>query len=127
LTTKIHQLCDAKMRPLVILLGTGQGGDSPMFPELMVSLRVDRIGPGRARPLRVLADKAYSSKANRAMLAAIWTASAEKSVAALVEEVLQHHVTRDISSALRAKHWNNARRVRLPGAADGCGGPTSNH
>jgi transposase len=70
LTTKIHQLCDANMRPLVVLLGTGQGGDSPMFPELMASLRVDRIGPGRprTRPIRVLADKAYSSKANRAML-----------------------------------------------------------
>jgi hypothetical protein len=34
------------MRPLVVLLGTGQGGDSPMFPELMASLKVERIGPG---------------------------------------------------------------------------------
>jgi transposase len=70
LTTKIHQLCDGKMRPLVVLLGTGQGGDSPMFPEVMASLSVDRIGPGRARtrPDRVLADKAYSAKAHRGML-----------------------------------------------------------
>ena len=65
----IYQLCDGKMRPLVVLLGTGQG-DSLMLPEIMVSLRVDRIGPGRARtrPDRVLADKAYSAKAHRAML-----------------------------------------------------------
>jgi transposase len=70
LTTKIHHLCDGKMRPLVMLLGPGQGGDSPMFPELMDSLRVARIGPGRARtrPDRLLGDKAYSSRANREFL-----------------------------------------------------------
>jgi len=58
------------MRPLVMLLGPGQGGDSPMFPELMDSLRVARIGPGRARtrPDRLLGDKAYSSRANREFL-----------------------------------------------------------
>ena len=39
---------DGNMRPLVVLLGTGQG-DAPMLPEIMVSLRVDRIGPARAR------------------------------------------------------------------------------
>ena len=46
------------------------GRDSPMLTEIMASLSVDRIGPGRARtrPDRVLADKAYSAKAHRAML-----------------------------------------------------------
>ncbi len=70
LTTKIHALCDAKMRPLVVLLGTGQGGDSPMFPEVMGSLRVPRRGRGRPRtkPDRAMADKAYASKANRKLL-----------------------------------------------------------
>ncbi len=70
LTTKIHHLCDGKMRPLVMLLGPGQGGDSPMFPHLLDSLSVPRLGPGRARsrPDRALADKAYSSKANRELL-----------------------------------------------------------
>lgn len=29
LTTTIHQLCDGKMRPLVMVLGPGQGGNSP--------------------------------------------------------------------------------------------------
>ncbi|MBG6182041.1 hypothetical protein IWX62_003269, partial [Arthrobacter sp. CAN_A1] len=35
LTTKIHHLCDGKMRPLAMLIGPGQGGDSPMFPLLL--------------------------------------------------------------------------------------------
>ncbi len=30
LTTKIHALVDGNMRPLVLLLGPGQGGDWPM-------------------------------------------------------------------------------------------------
>ena len=34
------------MRQLVLLLATGQGGDPPMFPEVMGSLRVPRRGPG---------------------------------------------------------------------------------
>lgn len=72
LTTKIHHLCDGKMRPLVMLIGPGQGGDSPMFPHLLDALSVPRIGPGRARttPDRALGDKAYSSKANRDLLRA---------------------------------------------------------
>lgn len=55
------------MRPLVMLLGPGQGGDSPMFEHVMTALHVPRSGPGRARsrPLRALGDKAYSSRANR--------------------------------------------------------------
>lgn len=58
------------MRPLVMLLGPGQGGDSPMFAPVVAALNVPRIGPGRARitPVRALADKAYSSRANRALL-----------------------------------------------------------
>ena len=70
LTTKIHALCDANMRPLVLLLGTGQGGDSPMFPHVMTSLKVPRRGTGRPRtkPDRTMADKAYASKANRKLL-----------------------------------------------------------
>jgi transposase len=55
---------------LVMLLGPGQGGDSPMFAHLLAALSVARLGPGRprTRPQRVLADKAYSSRANRALL-----------------------------------------------------------
>lgn len=58
------------MRPLVMLLGPGQGGDSPMFEHVMKSLSVPRVGPGRPRttPVRALGDKAYSSRANRQFL-----------------------------------------------------------
>ncbi|GAA5038824.1 hypothetical protein GCM10023317_94340 [Actinopolymorpha pittospori] len=70
LSTKIHHICDGRGRPLVMLLGPGQGGDSPMFAHLLAALGVGRVGPGRprTRPQRVLADKAYSSRADRAPL-----------------------------------------------------------
>jgi putative transposase len=63
-------VCDGKGRPIVLLLGPGQGNDSPMFPHLLNAIRVPRRGPGRARtrPDAVLADKAYSSRGNRALL-----------------------------------------------------------
>ena len=58
------------MRPLVMIVGPGQGGDSPMFPHLLDALCVPRSGPGRprTRPERALGDKAYSSRANRELL-----------------------------------------------------------
>jgi len=70
LSTKIHHACDGKGRPLAIILGPGQGGDSPMFPVLMEALKVPRLGggPPRTRPDAVMGDKAYSSRANRALL-----------------------------------------------------------
>lgn len=72
MSTKIHLLCDGKTRPLVILLGPGQGGDSPMFVPLLQALRVPRLAVGRprTRPWAALGDKAYSSRANRAWLRA---------------------------------------------------------
>lgn len=72
LSTKIHHASDGKGRPLAILVGPGQGHDSPMFPHLLAAITVPRIGPGRARtrPDRVLGDKAYSSRSNRALLRA---------------------------------------------------------
>lgn len=70
LTTKIHQLCDARLRPLVVIVAPGQSGDAPMFPHLLDGLRVPRTGPGRPRttPVRALGDKAYSSRAIRELL-----------------------------------------------------------
>jgi transposase len=70
LSTKIHHACDGKGRPLAMILGPGQGGDSPMFPVVMEAVRVPRLGGGRARtrPDAVMGDKAYSSRANRALL-----------------------------------------------------------
>jgi len=70
LSTKIHQLVDGKRRPLVITLTAGQAGDSPMLKWLLAELAVARPGCGRprTRPDALLGDKAYSSRANRALL-----------------------------------------------------------
>lgn len=67
LSTKIHQLVDGRGLPLVVLVGAGQAGDSPMFPMLMEHLSITRRGPGRprTRPDRLRADKAYLSRAIR--------------------------------------------------------------
>ncbi|MFI9636027.1 IS5 family transposase [Nocardia sp. NPDC051929] len=66
--TKLHLACEHGLRPLSLLLTAGQAGDSPQFAAVLDSIRVPRLGRGRARvrPDRVLADKAYSSAANRA-------------------------------------------------------------
>jgi hypothetical protein len=42
LTTKIHALVDGNKRPLILLLGPGQGGDAPMFEHLMDAYRAER-------------------------------------------------------------------------------------
>ena len=53
-----------------LVLTGGQRGDSPQFIEVLERIRVPRTGVGRprTRPDRVLADKAYASRANRAYL-----------------------------------------------------------
>jgi transposase len=55
---------------LSIVVTAGQAGDSPQFGAVLSGIWVPRLGPGRprTRPDRVLADKAYSSRANRADL-----------------------------------------------------------
>lgn len=70
LSTKVHALTDGCGRPLVVLIGPGNAGDSPMLPVLLSHLRVARTGPGRPRttPTAMLADKAYAARAHRALL-----------------------------------------------------------
>lgn len=71
LSTKIHLAADARCRPLARATTAGQRHDSVAFDAVMADLRIDRVeGPGRprTRPDRLLADKAYSSKAIRAEL-----------------------------------------------------------
>jgi transposase len=70
LTTKLHLACEQGQRPLSLIVTAGQAGDSPQFERVLDAIRVPRPGPGRprCRPDRVLADKAYSSRANRAYL-----------------------------------------------------------
>jgi transposase len=69
-TTKLHLGCEQGQKPLSIVLTGGQRGDSPQFIPVLAGIRVPRSGGGRprTRPDRVLADKAYTSKANRAHL-----------------------------------------------------------
>jgi transposase len=70
LTTKLHLACEQQFKPLAVVLTPGQAGDSPQFTTVLDQIRVPRHGPGRprTRPDRVLADKAYSSRANRTLL-----------------------------------------------------------
>lgn len=70
MTTKVHLACEQGQKPLAIVVTAGQRGDSPQFATVLGRIRVPRPGAGRprTRPDRVLADKAYSSKANRAHL-----------------------------------------------------------
>lgn len=69
-TTKLHLGCEQGRKLLALLLTAGQRGDSPQFAAVLARIRVPRlhVGRPRTRPDRVLADKAYSSKANRAWL-----------------------------------------------------------
>jgi transposase len=55
---------------LSLVVTAGQRGDSPQFQTVLERISVPRIGPGRprTRPGRVLGDKAYGSRANRAYL-----------------------------------------------------------
>ena len=52
------------------MITAGQWGDSPQFTAVLDQIAVARRGPGRprTRPDRVLGDKAYGSRANRAYL-----------------------------------------------------------
>ena len=70
LTTKVHLACEQGQKPLSIVITAGQRGDSPQFAPVLAGIRVPRIGGGRprTRPDRVLADKAYTSRANRGYL-----------------------------------------------------------
>lgn len=70
-STKTHLVCDQQRGVMAFLTTAGQAGDSPQMMAVLDRIRVPRPGRGRARcrPDRVLADKAYSSRANRAWLA----------------------------------------------------------
>ena len=73
LTTKIHALADGRGRLLVVLLTAGNVHDTTMFAPLLAALTVARPGPGRPRtrpPDHLIADKGYSSRANRRLLRA---------------------------------------------------------
>ena len=67
----MHLAVEAGRKPLATVLTPGQAADSPQFTVVLGRIRVPRrSGPGRprSRPDRVLADRAYSSRGNRAYL-----------------------------------------------------------
>ena len=70
LTTKLHLATEQGQKPLSLLVTAGQRGDSPQFKAVLERISVPRRGRGRPRnrPDRVLADKAYGSRANRSYL-----------------------------------------------------------
>jgi transposase len=71
LTSKLHMATDGKGRMLSAVLTAGNINDTTMMAATLEQIRVPRSGRGRprTRPDRVLADKGYTSKANRTWLA----------------------------------------------------------
>ena len=69
--TKTHAAIDQRRGVLAFTLTPGQAGHSPEMIAVLDGIRVTRPNGGRprTRPDRVLADKAYSSRATRSYLA----------------------------------------------------------
>jgi transposase len=68
-TTKVHLACEQGQKLLAMVITGGQRGDSPQFIPVLDAIAVPRPGGRpRTRPERVLADRAYTSAANRAYL-----------------------------------------------------------
>ena len=72
LTSKFHLAVEQGQKALAVIVTAGQRGDSPQFIPVLDQIRVPRLHGGRTRtrPDRVLADRAYGSRANRAWLRA---------------------------------------------------------
>lgn len=68
-STKTHVAIDSHRGVLSFRLTPGQAGDSPQMIPVLQDIRITRpTGRPRSRPDEVLADKAYSSRTNRAWL-----------------------------------------------------------
>ncbi|MFZ2235819.1 MAG: IS5 family transposase [Dokdonella sp.] len=70
--TKVHLACEQGRGVVSMLLTPGQAGDPPQMIPVLNQIQVPRPGNRgrpRQRPERVLADAAYSSRANRSWLA----------------------------------------------------------
>ncbi|MDR6876412.1 hypothetical protein J2S61_001398 [Microbacterium barkeri] len=68
MTTKIHLVCVGKARALAFVLTGGQVADTSMFTCVLDEIHIPGREPARTRPDRVLANKGYPSKKNRAWL-----------------------------------------------------------
>lgn len=69
-TTKTHLACEQGRKVLAAVVTAGHRGDSPQLPVVLSRISVARLGAGhpRKRPDLVLADRAYTSRANRGYL-----------------------------------------------------------
>ncbi len=68
-STKVHLACEQGQKPLAVIVTAGQRGDAPQFTAVMDAIAVPRpLGRPRTRPDRVLADRAYASRAIRSWL-----------------------------------------------------------
>lgn len=70
MTTKIHVRVDGKGQPITFILTPGQAHESTQAQPLLEQGRIKGRGrgSGRKRPKRVVADKAYGSRAFRQFL-----------------------------------------------------------
>lgn len=67
LTSKVHLVCDGRGRPLSWVITGANINDTAMMTATLEQIHVPRaVGRPRRRPDRVLADKGYPSKKNRA-------------------------------------------------------------
>ncbi len=68
-TTKAHLAVDGQGRPLSVVLTGGQAADTSYLEPVLDAIAVPgRNGCSRRDPDQILADKAYSSRANRRLL-----------------------------------------------------------
>jgi transposase len=71
-STKLHLACDAKGRPLSVIVTPGQRHGSTQLKGLLDAVRVprpdDSPGRPRKRPERLLADRGYSFESCRGLL-----------------------------------------------------------
>ncbi|MFE3107628.1 IS5 family transposase, partial [Kitasatospora indigofera] len=69
LSSKVHAAVDVAGLPLAFVLTPGQASDCPQFQTVLDRVRVrGPVGRPRTKPGAVAADRAYSSRANRAYL-----------------------------------------------------------
>ena len=90
---------------LAAVLTAGNVNDTPMLSSTLDEIRVPRQGPGRprTRPDRLLADKGYPSRANRAWLA-------ERGIKATIPDKADQAagLRRSIRRSTRGATWSNA-------------------
>ena len=65
----MHLKAEGGGKPLTVVLTPGQRHEAPVFPRLLAGGAIRRPGRGRprSRPVRIVGDKGYSSRAIRAL------------------------------------------------------------